>query len=48
MIKCNNYWCFNEFEHGHNGLPLYDGRVCDACNKNVIKERINRLRNARR
>ena len=47
MIKCSNYWCRNEFEYGHNGSPLYKGRVCDKCNDDVIKERINRLNNAR-
>jgi hypothetical protein len=48
MINCSNYWCRTEFKHGNNGLPLYNGRVCDTCNDNVIKERINRLKSGRR
>ena len=30
------YW-----EHGHNGHPLVDGQVCDACNAVVVSYRLN-------
>lgn len=43
MQECKNYYCKNTFTYGNNGLPLFDGRVCDTCNKLVIEERINRL-----
>ena len=32
------YW-----ENGNDGYPLVDGRVCDACNVEVLKARISQL-----
>lgn len=32
------YW-----SSGHNGMPLVDGRVCDACNKKVVEERLSKI-----
>ena len=32
------YW-----ENGNDGFPLVDGRVCDACNVEVLKARISQL-----
>ena len=38
--------CGKEFEgYGNNGQPLVDGTVCDECNKEVIKARINSMKN---
>lgn len=38
---CANYEnCKNGITYGHNGLPLYDGRVCDDCNQDVVMRRI--------
>lgn len=35
--------CGKEFKgYGNNGQPLVNGRVCDDCNKEVIKARINK------
>lgn len=31
--------------YGNNGQPLVDGTVCDECNKEVIKARINSMKN---
>jgi len=28
------------WEHGHNGVPLVEGRVCDECNVLVILKRL--------
>jgi len=30
------------WEHGNNAQPINDGRCCDDCNADVIKERITR------
>ena len=43
MQECVSYYCENKINYGHNGLPLFNGRVCDDCNKLVIEERINQL-----
>lgn len=43
MDKCCNYYCKNTIDYGHNGQPLFNGRVCDTCNKLVIQERINQI-----
>jgi len=40
---CKNYYCKEKIDYGHNGLPLFEGRVCDNCNKLVIEERIKNL-----
>jgi len=39
---CKNYEeCRNVITNkGHNGLPLFDGRVCDDCNTLVINRRL--------
>lgn len=29
--------------HGHNGVPLVDGTVCDTCNALVIQERVRQI-----
>jgi len=39
MSKCDNCGC-SYVGYGHNGAPLVDGFVCDACNKEVITERM--------
>ncbi len=39
---CANFQeCRNSLKnyYGHNGQPLFDGRVCDDCNKLVVLER---------
>jgi hypothetical protein len=42
---CTNFEnCRNSITYGHNGLPMYDGRVCDDCNQNVIRKRIYLMR----
>jgi len=42
---CENFEnCRNSITYGHNGLPLYDGRVCDDCNQNVIRKRMYLMR----
>jgi len=38
---CANYGeCRNSITHGHNGIPLFNGRVCDDCNELVVRERL--------
>ena len=50
MNKLSNYWnkgnycanyveCRNSITHGNNGIPLFNGRVCDDCNELVVRER---------
>lgn len=39
---CYNYInCRNAIKgYGHNGNPKFNGRVCDDCNKEVVKHRM--------
>ena len=34
------------WREGHNGEPLVDGRVCDACNVSVVEHRLGVLKKA--
>tara|TARA_R100001463_G_scaffold128558_1_gene187064 strand:+ start:45 stop:224 length:180 start_codon:yes stop_codon:yes gene_type:complete len=43
MQECCNYYCKNTIDYGHNGQPLFDGRVCDDCNLLVIQKRIENI-----
>ena len=45
FLKCA--MCHQDIQHnsigwreGHNGEPLVDGRVCDACNVSVVEHRL--------
>jgi len=42
MNKCKNPACLNELNKygGNNGLPLFEGNVCDSCNLLVLAARI--------
>lgn len=44
MNKCDNCGC-SYVGHGHNGAPLVDGFVCDACNGKVMIARIKFYQN---
>ena len=41
--------CNKEIQgYGNNGQPLVDDKVCDECNKEVIKARLSNLKESRR
>ena len=42
-MKCINCKAeLNKYD-GNNGLPLFDGRVCDTCNRKVIVARLGEI-----